>query len=105
MKLTALTQSTFKEHIAQHPLVLVKFTAPWCGPCKTAQPILEKAADAFPNVSFVEVDVDQQPLLAAQFNIRSIPTIMAWKDGQVAWTALGVPNPRQLTDELDALSQ
>lgn len=105
MKLTALTQSTFKEHIAKNPLVLVKFTAPWCGPCKTAQPILEKAADEFPGVSFVEVDVDQQPLLAAQFNIRSIPTIMAWKDGQVAWTALGVPKPQQLKDELHQLSK
>lgn len=103
MKLKTLTQETFQHHIMENKNVVVKFTAPWCGPCRASQPIFESAADHHPDVSFVEVDVDQQPRLAAMFNIRSIPTTMGWKDAKMVWHATGAPNPQALDKEIQKM--
>jgi len=103
MKLQSLTQETFQQYLMQNKNVVVKFTAPWCGPCRASQPIFEKAAEEHPDVSFVEVDVDQQPRLAAAFNIRSIPTTMGWKDAKMVWQAVGAPTPQRLAQEIAKL--
>lgn len=103
MKLKHLTQDDFQNYIMQNKNVVVKFTAPWCGPCVASQPIFERAADQHPDVSFVEVDVDQQPRLAAMFNIRSIPTTMGWKDAKMIWHAVGAPTPQTLDKEIQKM--
>lgn len=103
MKLKNLTQETFQHHIMENKNVVVKFTAPWCGPCRASQPVFESAADQHPDVSFVEVDVDQQPRLAAMFNIRSIPTTMGWKDAKMVWHATGAPSPQTLDKEIQKM--
>jgi thioredoxin len=91
-------------HLSGHPLTLVKFGAPWCGPCKAIAPLLERLAADHPAVSFVEIDIDQAPDLAARFAIRSIPTLIAWKGNELQWTKIGVPSSKDLSSALSDLA-
>lgn len=91
-----IDQSNFLHHIQNNPRTVVKFGAAWCGPCKALAPLLDRSAQEFPDVSFVEVDIESAPNLAAQYRIRALPTVMAWKDGTVLWTKVGVPTPNDL---------
>ena len=62
-------------------LTLIDFTAAWCGPCRQLAPVLEAVAEAR-NIRVVEVDVDHEQLLAQQFGVRSMPTVVLWRDGR-----------------------
>src|SRR3569623_1109854 len=62
-------------------LTLIDFTAAWCGPCRLLAPVLEAVAEAR-NIRVVEVDVDHEQLLAQQFGVRSMPTVVLWRDGR-----------------------
>jgi len=103
MNVKVLDQQSFPGHLAEHDLVVVKFGAVWCGPCKAMAPMLEKAAEEFPGISVVEVDVDKSPALAAQFNIRSLPTVVAFKKGQVMWGKVGLPPQSAFRKDLTEL--
>lgn len=92
------------QHLSSHPLTLVKFGAPWCGPCRAIAPLLERLATEHPKVSIVDIDIDQAPDLAARFAIRSIPTLIAWKDGVLQWTKIGVPSSQDLSSSLSDLA-
>lgn len=69
--------------------VVVDFWAEWCGPCKMIAPSLEEISEENPNVEIVKVNIDENPDLAAQFGVRSIPTLMLFKDGQQASVQVG----------------
>jgi thioredoxin 1 len=103
MSVPTIDQQSFPAHIASNDIVVVKFGAAWCGPCKAMAPMLEKSSSEFPGISIVEVDVDKSPHLAAQFNVRSLPTLVAWKGGQLQWAKIGLPNPAELRRNLEAL--
>ena len=104
MSIPVVNDQDFQKTVAQDRLVVVKFGAPWCGPCKALGPLLERSAQEFPNVSFVEINVDQSPMLAAKFHIRSVPTLMAWKDGAVQWTKIGLPSSADLKNAISTLA-
>jgi thioredoxin 1 len=75
-----LTKDTFEETILNNDVVLVDFWADWCGPCKMFAPTYETVSEKFPNVVFAKVDTEAEQELAGYFQIRSIPTLMAFKE-------------------------
>jgi thioredoxin 1 len=81
---------------------LVDFWAEWCGPCKMIAPILHEAAEEYADkLSVVKLNVDESPNIAQKFGIRSIPTLMLFKDGAVQAQKLGAMSKSQLTEFLD----
>jgi thioredoxin 1 len=82
---------------------LVDFWAEWCGPCKMIAPFLDEAAtDYADKMSVVKLNVDESPNIAAKFGIRSIPTLMLFKDGAVQAQKVGAFSKSQLTEFLDS---
>jgi len=75
-----LTKDTFEETILNNDVVLVDFWADWCGPCKMFAPTYETVSEKYPNVVFAKVDTEAEQELAGYFQIRSIPTLMAFKE-------------------------
>ncbi len=75
-----LTKDNFQQTIEGNPMVLIDFWAPWCGPCRGFAPVYEKAAEAHPDVVFAKVNTDEEQELAGAFGIRSIPTLMVFRE-------------------------
>jgi thioredoxin 1 len=82
--------------------VLIDFWAEWCGPCKMIAPILNEAADEYADrMTVAKLNIDENPNSAAKFGIRSIPTLMLFKDGNVHAQKLGAMSKSQLTEFLE----
>ncbi len=86
---TVLTDANFKDEVASG-LVLVDFWAPWCGPCRMLSPIIEEVAGEVDGVKVGKLNVDENPQVASQFQIMSIPTVMLFKDGELVETMIGL---------------
>ena len=99
-----LTHESFEGAVAGPGLAVVDFWAPWCGPCRMMAPQLERAADLRPQYRFAKVNVDEQPELAAAFQVRSIPTLAVLRDGELLGTAAGAVRAEQLVEALDKLA-
>lgn len=102
-----LTKDNFdREVLKSHQPILVDFWAEWCGPCHRIAPTIEELATEFTGRAKVgKLNVDQQTPVAAQFGIRSIPTLLFFKDGKVVDQVVGVVPKRVLAEKLDALLQ
>ena len=100
--ITTLNESTFDEQIATAELpVVVDFWAEWCGPCKMIAPILEElAAEQDGKLSVAKLNVDENPDLAMRYNVMSIPTLLVFKDGEVAKRLVGAKPKSALLQEL-----
>lgn len=88
MKVIA-NKAEYEQILKENKSVFVDFYADWCGPCKMVGPVVEKLAEKHPNVTFVKVNVDTCPDVAMMYGIMSIPTLIAFKDGEIAAQTLG----------------
>ncbi|MDF7798805.1 thioredoxin [Pontiellaceae bacterium B1224] len=102
MKAKELTDTTFKETI-QSGVTLVDFWAPWCGPCKFQIPILEEVADAIGDRAAVsKLNVDEHTGSAAEYGVRSIPTLILFKNGQIVQQMVGIQQKDQLIQAIES---
>jgi thioredoxin 1 len=94
-------KANFNSIISDSKPVIVDFHALWCGPCKVQSPILKELADELGDrVRVIKIDVDQNPEISGRFQIRSVPTLMVFKNGQTLWRHSGVVTKNQLKDIL-----
>ena len=90
MSAIKITKENFQTEVLDAKgTVLVDFWASWCGPCKMIGPIIDQIADERSDVKVCKINVDEEPELAAKFKVMSIPTLVVFKDGQVATQSLG----------------
>ena len=84
MAATAVTDTSFNEEVIESDIpVLVDFWAPWCGPCRMVSPVVDEISEEYDGqVKVVKVNTDENPSVASQYGIRSIPTLMIFKGGQ-----------------------
>jgi thioredoxin 1 len=95
-----LTRDNFEGVIAGSPMVIVDFWAPWCAPCRAFAPTFEAASERHADVVFGKVNTEDQPELAAAFDIRSIPTLMCFREQVVLYAEAGALPPAALEQVL-----
>jgi thioredoxin 1 len=96
MATVAVTADTFADTVSGDGITLIDFWATWCPPCRSFAPIFEKASEKHTDITFAKVDTEAEQALAVEFDIRSIPTIMAVRDGVVVFSQPGALPERAL---------
>lgn len=89
MGAVAIGKNDFEQTITKGGIVLIDWWAAWCGPCRAFAPVYEKVAEANPDVTFAKIDTEAEQELAAAFNIRSIPTLMIFRDKVLLFAQAG----------------
>jgi thioredoxin 1 len=103
-KIKHVTDTTFNSEVLESPLpVLVDYWAEWCGPCKMIGPALDDSAQTYAGrLHIAKVNVDENQSVPARYRVRGIPTLMLFKNGEVAATKIGALSKSQLTAFIDA---
>jgi thioredoxin 1 len=94
-----LTRENFEQVVTDNDFVLIDFWASWCGPCKSFAPVFEAASEKYSDIVFAKVNTEDQQELAAHFQIRSIPTLMIFREKIIIFSQPGMI-PGQVLDEL-----
>lgn len=89
MAVVELTKENFEQVVTSNPTVIVDFWAPWCGPCKGFAPVFDRVAESNPDVVFAKVNTDEEQEIASHFQIRSIPTLMVFRDQIIVFSQPG----------------
>ena len=101
MAVLHLTKENFQKEVLEADVpVLVDFWATWCGPCQMVGPVVEEIADEVTDAKICKVDVDQQPVLARQYKVMSIPTFLVFKNGEMVKRDMGYKPKDELLDLL-----
>jgi thioredoxin 1 len=85
-----LTQDDLETTVTDNSMVVVDFWAPWCGPCKSFAPIYESVAEKYPDVVFAKINTEVEQAVAQHFQIRSIPTLMIFRDQVIIYAEAGM---------------
>ena len=102
MSVHTITKENFDELVLQSDKpVLVDFWAPWCGPCRMVSPLVDEIAEERGDIAVGKVNVDEQPELAMRFGVMSIPTLLVFKNGELAQQAVGARPKEELLALLD----
>jgi len=89
MPVIELTKENFEQVVTSNTTVIVDYWAEWCGPCRCFAPVFEKVAEKHPDVVFAKVNTEEQPEIAGHFQIRSIPTLMVFRDQIIVFSQPG----------------
>lgn len=97
------TRKSFSDLLATEPLMLVDFTAEWCGPCKMMKPILDEVKSAIGDkAKIIKIDIDKNNKAAMQYQITGVPTLILFKHGKIVWRQSGVVQPSMLMQVIQA---
>ena len=103
MAIVNITNANFKQEVLDSDKkVLVDFWAPWCGPCRMVSPIVDEIAEENAAVKVAKINIDEQPQLASQYGVMSIPTLLVFENGDVIEKAVGARNKSFILQMLEA---
>jgi thioredoxin len=100
MPVVELTKDNFEQVVSDNPHVIIDFWAPWCAPCRSFAPTFAAASEAHADVVFAKVNTEEEQELAAAFNIRSIPTLMVFRERVILYAEAGALPPPMLEEVL-----
>ena len=99
-----LTKDTFEDIITGNDIILLDFWAPWCGPCKQFTPVFESISETHPDIVFAKVNTEEEQELGGYFKIRSIPTLMAFREQVIVFSQAGALPPAGLETVIEKVS-
>ena len=102
MAVLHVTKNNFQKEVLDHKgVVLIDFYAEWCGPCKVTAPIIDELSNETKDVKFVKLDVDNDPEIASQYSVFSIPTFIIFKNGKIASQFVGAQGKEGFVEEIN----
>lgn len=105
MAVLELNEQNFEDTILNNDFVVIDFWAPWCGPCQGFAPVYDAASDKYPNITFAKVNTQDEQGLAGHFQIRSIPTLMIFREKVIIYSQPGAMQASQFDDLIARASE